>query len=139
MGSQRALIETPKVVSALPQNRVAAEHVQFPDGWEIRYLADYEGEFNEEILAEACREADFLLCTPYPYISRSLIQKLTKLKMIQMVGVGYDRVDVEAAAEAGIVVANSPGANANRGRVYHSLRHCTPAPAAGGRSGDQAR
>lgn len=111
-GSQlAALIPAPKVVSTLPQNRVEQQEVQFPAGWEVHYVADYEGEFSEEMLAEACRDADFLLCIPYPRITRSLIQKLPKLKMIQMAGVGYDRVDLEAAAEAGIVVANSPGVN----------------------------
>lgn len=100
--------ETPRIVSTLPQNRFKVAGVEFPCGWEVWFEADY----SEDGLARACQNADFLLCTPRPYVTRALIQRLPALKMIQMVGAGYDRVDIAAAAEAGIVVANSPGSNA---------------------------
>lgn len=55
------LPEPPRVVSALPQNRLAAAKGQFLKGWQVRYLADYEGGVCEEILADTLREAGFLL------------------------------------------------------------------------------
>lgn len=104
--------QAPLVVSTLPHNRLAASRMDFPPGWEVRYLGDREEEFSQEVIAAAGQDADFLLCTPYPKITASLIAKLPALRMIQMVGAGYDNVDIEAAARAGVVVANSPGANA---------------------------
>lgn len=41
-----------------------------------------------------------------------VIQAADKLKVIARYGVGLDRVDLEAAREKGIVVTNTPGANA---------------------------
>jgi len=101
-----------RVVSTLPYNRLAAAGVDFPPDWEVRYLGEREDAFGEEVIAAADPEAQFLLLTPYPVVTASLIEKLPRLKMIQMVGVGYEKVDIEAAASAGVVVANSPGANA---------------------------
>jgi phosphoglycerate dehydrogenase-like enzyme len=101
-----------RVVSTLPYNRLAASGVDFPPDWEVRYLGEREDAFGEEVIAAAGQDAQFLLLTPYPVVGASLMEKLPALKMIQMVGVGYDNVDTEAAAQAGVVVANSPGINA---------------------------
>lgn len=38
---------------------------------------------------------------------------LPKLEIICCLGVGYDRIDLQAASERGIVVTNSPGSNSN--------------------------
>ncbi len=45
---------------------------------------------------------------PYP---AELIQSCVKLKVISRYGVGYDKVDLEAASSQGIAVTNTPGAN----------------------------
>lgn len=50
---------------------------------------------------------DALLVNLYP-IDKSLIGKLDSCKVISRYGVGYDNVDVEAATEKGIWVANVP-------------------------------
>jgi len=39
---------------------------------------------------------------------RALIERLPELEIISKLGVGYDSVDVEAAAERGIIVTNTP-------------------------------
>ncbi len=44
-------------------------------------------------------------------IDASVIAVADRLKLIARYGVGYDRVDVEAATRRGIAVANTPGAN----------------------------
>ena len=44
--------------------------------------------------------------------TRKVIEKAKKLKMIQALGTGVDEIDVEAAAERGIVVCNAVGLNA---------------------------
>ena len=44
-------------------------------------------------------------------INASVIEAADRLQVIARYGVGVDRVDVEAATQKGIVVANTPGAN----------------------------
>jgi len=44
-------------------------------------------------------------------IDRAALEKADHLKVICRYGVGYDNVDLAAAAEKGIVVTNTPGAN----------------------------
>jgi lactate dehydrogenase-like 2-hydroxyacid dehydrogenase len=41
-------------------------------------------------------------------VERALIERLPKLEIISSFGVGYDPVDVKAAAERGIIVTNTP-------------------------------
>jgi lactate dehydrogenase-like 2-hydroxyacid dehydrogenase len=41
-------------------------------------------------------------------IGRSLIERLPRLEIIASCGVGYDGIDLEAAAERGIIVTNTP-------------------------------
>jgi D-3-phosphoglycerate dehydrogenase / 2-oxoglutarate reductase len=45
-------------------------------------------------------------------IDRSVIESAPRLRVIARYGVGVDNVDLEAAAESGVVVTNTPGANA---------------------------
>jgi len=44
-------------------------------------------------------------------INKEVISRAKNLKVISRYGSGYDRVDIEAAKEAGIYVTNTPGAN----------------------------
>jgi D-3-phosphoglycerate dehydrogenase len=46
------------------------------------------------------------------YITREVIEGANRLKVIARYGVGLDRVDLDAAREKGVVVTNTPGANA---------------------------
>ncbi len=45
------------------------------------------------------------------FITEKVLKNCPNLKVISRYGVGYDRVDVQAAKEAGIVVTNTPGVN----------------------------
>ena len=54
-----------------------------------------------------------MLCpAPYPQITAEIIGALPQLKLIQSAGAGYNEIDLEAAARAGIPVCNAPGLNA---------------------------
>ena len=44
--------------------------------------------------------------------SREVMERNPRLKMILRWGAGYDSVDIQAAGERGILVTNTPGANA---------------------------
>lgn len=46
------------------------------------------------------------------YATKEIIEKVKNCKLIQMHGVGLERIDLEAAKNAGIPVKNTPGGNA---------------------------
>jgi D-3-phosphoglycerate dehydrogenase len=56
---------------------------------------------------EVASDADAILNTYLPWSSES-ISRLEKCQIIARYGIGFDNVDLEAAAEAGIVVTNVP-------------------------------
>lgn len=69
-------------------------------------LVAIEGQGPEEIVAAAA-DCDALLVVS-AYVAGSVIERLTRCRVISRLGAGTDRIDVEAATRAGIVVANVP-------------------------------
>jgi len=76
-------------------------------------VAEAGGEFNflkcpseEEVITQA-RDADVLVSF-YVGITRRVIESLENCRLIIRIGIGYDIVDVQAATERGIYVANIP-------------------------------
>lgn len=68
----------------------------------------------EDAAAKAVADADIVL-GDYSFevpISRKVIEAMTRCRLIQQPSAGYQQIDVEAAAEHGIPVANTGGANA---------------------------
>jgi len=66
-----------------------------------------------EIIA-ACRDADAVLSVgSVAGINSRIIANCPMLKLIQCLGAGFNQVDLAAAAQRKIPVANSPGQNAN--------------------------
>lgn len=59
----------------------------------------------EEEVIEACRTADGILNQAAP-MPRRVIESLERCKVIARYGIGFDTVDVEAATQKGICVAN---------------------------------
>ena len=70
-------------------------HDQLPDG-----------------LAAALADADALVVRSAVQVEDALMEKAPKLRVIGRAGVGVDNIDAEAATRRGIVVMNTPGANA---------------------------
>ncbi|MFV0253643.1 MAG: C-terminal binding protein [Beutenbergiaceae bacterium] len=64
----------------------------------------------EDALIETCADADALLVLREP-ITRTVIEQLQRCRVISRFGVGVDSIDLEAAAQAGIVVTNVPDSN----------------------------
>ncbi len=64
----------------------------------------------EEDLIPLLKECDGYIAG-LDFITKKVIDACSKLKVISRYGVGYDRVDIEAAKEKGIIVTNTPGAN----------------------------
>ena len=57
---------------------------------------------------DALADADAILMTPRTWITAEVIRGLRRCKVISAAGIGVDKVDVEAATEAGIPVTNVP-------------------------------
>ncbi|MDF7627370.1 phosphoglycerate dehydrogenase [Lactobacillaceae bacterium L1_55_11] len=57
-------------------------------------------------------DVDGMILMMYP-MTAELMKQMPNLKVIARHGVGYDNVDINAAKADGIVVTNTPGANAN--------------------------
>jgi len=86
-----------------------------PDYGEMLREAGLEVEFvkkhcttEDEIIA-AAHDADAVVgvATFQPF-SRKVMQRLTKCRLVQSIGIGYDYLDVEAATEQGILAINIP-------------------------------
>lgn len=82
------------VFAAEPELNVLT-HDQLPDG-----------------LAAALVDADALVVRSAVQVDDALMEKAPKLRVIGRAGVGVDNIDAEAATRRGIVVMNTPGANA---------------------------
>ena len=67
----------------------------------------YDDKSDEERIAH-CHDADAILCELGPFY-RPAIEKLERCKAIVIYGAGFDHVDLEAATERRIAVANTPG------------------------------
>ena len=62
---------------------------------------------DEDQLAELCKDADGVLTVRAP-ITRRVIEAMQHCRIIVRYGIGIDSVDIPAATERGIMVANVP-------------------------------
>jgi D-3-phosphoglycerate dehydrogenase len=62
---------------------------------------------NPEDIIKLAKDADALVTT-YAQITREIIEKMEKCKIIVRTGIGFDNIDIKAASEKGIYVANVP-------------------------------
>lgn len=112
-----------KVVALRPESDFRALGVVTPPGVEIVHRVVTE----EDAIVEACADADVLLLPIRPPITASIIKRVSHLKLIQVSAIGYDNIDIEAAAQKGIPVANSKGSNraaVTELTLLMALAHC---------------
>jgi D-3-phosphoglycerate dehydrogenase len=76
-------------------------------GWEVLTHDQLPGG-----LAAALADADALVVRSAVQVDDALMEYAPKLQVIGRAGVGVDNIDAEAATRRGIVVMNTPGANA---------------------------
>jgi len=80
---------------------------------EKEILSEIDPEFvlaycnTEDEVIEVAQDADGII-NQYAPITRKVIESLKKCKVIARYGVGVDNIDIEAATEYGIIVANIP-------------------------------
>lgn len=75
------------------------------NGFEVRVLGTRDP---DEIIAGA--QGASVLLPGYATVSRRVIEALPDLQLIALMSMGFDYVDIEAAAERGVWVTNVPGA-----------------------------
>lgn len=66
-----------------------------------------------EELAEKIKDFDALLVRSQTTVTKEIIEKAERLKIIGRAGVGVDNIDLDAATEHGIIVVNAPDGNTN--------------------------
>lgn len=64
---------------------------------------------SEDELIKNCIDAEVLLCTGNPLISKRVIESLPKLRLVQRFGIGVNSIDLEAATNNGVTILNMPG------------------------------
>ena len=62
-----------------------------------------------ETICEKIGDKEGLLCLLTDHIDAALMEAAPKLKVISQCAVGYDNIDISAAAARGIAVGNTPG------------------------------
>jgi lactate dehydrogenase-like 2-hydroxyacid dehydrogenase len=98
----------PKVLCLRPKQDFDRVNVSFPESLDVHFFKEYD----EDQVARACVNANFIIApSPFPPITAKIISAAKALKLIQLTGSGFDTVDLQAADEAGIPVANCPGQN----------------------------
>lgn len=72
-----------------------------------------ERELTLEEMIVKCNENDALLFAGGRKIDRAFMEQCRQLKVIALLSVGYDNVDVKAATELGLQITNTPGVLSN--------------------------
>ena len=80
--------------------------LRLPHGFALTFLDDVS---DVRTRVERLRMTDFLLGFPRGFGEEMKI--MTHLKLVQLLSAGYDRFNIEAATQLGILVANNGGAN----------------------------
>lgn len=98
-----------KIISTVTPQRFEKFGVILPKTWNVTYVL---WPYSEQELSLACRNADYLFVGSVDPVSAKVIQENKHLKLIQTEGVSFDKVDVDAAKDAGIPVCNNKAVNA---------------------------
>jgi D-3-phosphoglycerate dehydrogenase len=99
--------EAMKIVLAEKVSPATLQVFAAEPGWEVLTHDKLPGG-----LEAALADADALVVRSAVQVNDALMEKAPKLRVIGRAGVGVDNIDAEAATRRGIVVMNTPGANA---------------------------
>lgn len=72
-------------------------------------VAAQQKEPTEEEIIAGCKDAQIILATGNPPITRKVLEALPEVAFVQRFGAGVNSIDLEAAAEQGVIVLNLPG------------------------------
>ena len=88
-----------KVVITVPKARYEQFGVSIPSEWDVTFVPK---PYTDEELIQAVKTADYLLVGSGDRVSKEVINAGSNLKLIQTEGVGFDKVDGQAARERNI-------------------------------------
>lgn len=77
----------------------------------LDHQVDIKTKQTEEQLMEIIADYDALVVRSETKVTKNILEKADKLKVIGRAGVGVDNIDVEAATQKGVVVLNAPEGN----------------------------
>lgn len=101
-----------KVLALSNQSRYERFAPKNSPAYQASELIFCDREASEETWLAAGADAEALIVTPVTWIGESLLAQMPNLKIIHCEGVGFDRIDLEAARRRGIYVCNNAGCNA---------------------------
>ncbi len=102
--SDRVLISAPYAISVIDRYRAALEAA----GCEV-IVARVQERLSEAELLPVVGDIDGIICGD-DRLTRQVLEAAPRLKVISKWGTGIDSIDLEAAAQRGIVVCNTPNA-----------------------------
>ena len=113
-------VNTPKIVWFGPLSKATITSVLKERSQPLRLEnAGSSTNITEKKLLESIRDASILLCNPAtPHLTRERLEAMKKLKLVQFMTIGYDGIDLQAATELEIPVANNPGCNSDSVAEY---------------------
>src|SRR5258708_38403205 len=103
--------EAMKIVLAEKVSPATLAVLQEEPGWNI-VTADQIAKLGPGGLETELADADALVVRSAVQANAKLLESAPKLRVIGRAGVGVDNIDTDAATHRGIVVMNTPGANA---------------------------
>jgi D-3-phosphoglycerate dehydrogenase len=93
------------ILIAEPMSAAGVELLQSHSGWNVVIS-------NPKEYQNCLPEADALIVRGAVKVTKEVLEKAPKLRVIGRAGVGVDNVDLAAATAAGVLVMNTPGGNA---------------------------
>ncbi len=97
-----------KVLVCDGMHESGVELLQAVEGLEV----DIPGEITQEQILERIGDYDAMVVRSRTMVTEELLKRATRLKCVGRAGTGVDNIDVAAASLGGILVMNTPGANA---------------------------
>jgi D-3-phosphoglycerate dehydrogenase len=94
-------------VSSAPVDRLRAA------GFEVVEQCYELGALKDDVFIGLIRNAAAVICSAMDRVTPAIMDAAPGLKVVATRGVGYQGIDLEAATERGILVTNTPGANAD--------------------------
>ncbi|MFB3826076.1 MAG: phosphoglycerate dehydrogenase [Bryobacteraceae bacterium] len=93
------------ILIAEPMSPAGIELFKSQPGWNV--IVSTPKEYSQHLA-----EADALLVRSAVQVTKEVLEKAPRLRVIGRAGVGVDNVDLPAATAAGVLVMNTPGGNA---------------------------
>ena len=107
-------MKIPKIVSYLPMT-IEQQKLWFFKYTDIDKVDFFVEDCNstEDEVCKAVSRSTLVLASPLtPFLNRKILEAVKGVKLVKFVSVGYDGIDLKAAKDLGIPVANNAGVNA---------------------------